>query len=93
LDGSRDVIFQTIEFEGIHGKDFSNRAIPPNRGLLLYRCEIDGLISYYNMLNKKGLDIYQELQAIIIEPYGSVNCFSLKSPNGVLWEFFEKTKS
>ncbi len=89
LDGTRDVMFQACEFEGLEGKDFSDLAIPPNRGLLLYRCEVENVHNYYNSLIGKGLNIHQPLQEINIEPYGKVNCFALKSPDGVWWEFLE----
>ncbi len=90
LDGSRDVIFQACEFEGITGKDFTKLAIPPNRGFLMYRCEIEEIEAYYKKLLEKGIKMYKELQKIIIQPYGNVQCFAIKSPNGVIWEFLEK---
>ena len=90
LDGSRDVMFQACEFEGITGKDFSNKAIPPNRGLLLYRCDVNNLQAYYKSLLEKGVEIHQPIKQITIAPYGQVQCFALKSPDGVWWEFLEK---
>ncbi len=90
LDGARDVMFQVCEFDGITGKDFTQTAMPPNRGLLLYRCEVEGIEAYYKSLLKADIEIHQELQNLTIEPYGNVLCFSIKSPNGVLWEFLER---
>lgn len=90
LDGERDVIFQAIEFGGLTGKDFSARSIPPNKGLLLYRCEVEGIEAYYHSLGEKKIPIHQPLQEILIEPYGKVNSFAVISPNGVWWEFLEK---
>ncbi|QLG45023.1 VOC family protein [Costertonia aggregata] len=89
LDGTRDVMFQACEFEGVTGKNFSSLAIPPNRGLLMYRCEVENVSEYYDALVKKEVVIEQQLQEITIEPYGKVNCFSLRSPDGVWWEFLE----
>lgn len=89
LDGTRDVMFQACEFEGVNGKDFSNLAVPPNRGLLLYRCEVENVQTYYDSLLEKGVQMQQPIQKIIIEPYGKVNCFALLSPDGVWWEFLE----
>lgn len=89
LDGTRDVMFQTCEFEGVVGKDFSSLAVPPNRGLLLYRCAVENVNEYYDSLQEKGIEMHQPLQEIIIEPYGKVNCFALLSPDGVWWEFLE----
>ncbi|TMM58618.1 VOC family protein [Maribacter algarum] len=89
LDGTRDVMFQACEFEGVTGKDFSSLAIPPNRGLLMYRCEVENVEAYYDSLLEKGIQMHQPLQEITIEPYGKVNCFALLSPDGVWWEFLE----
>lgn len=89
LDGSRDVMFQTCEFEGVKGKNFSSLAVPPNRGLLLYRCEVEDVKDYYNTLVEKGIEMHQPLSEIYIEPYGKVHCFALLSPDGVWWEFLE----
>ncbi|MDB4293045.1 VOC family protein [Maribacter sp.] len=93
LDGSRDVMFQACEFEGIDGKDFTDLAIPPNRGLLLYRCEVENVKAYYKTLLEKGIQMQQPLQEIIIAPYGKINCFALRSPDGVWWEFLELNSS
>ncbi len=90
LDSSRDVVFQTIEFEGVEGKDFSQDAIPPNRGLLLYRCRVKYLEEYFKAIVSKDVTINQSINELSIEPYGRVNCFSIISPDGVLWEFFEE---
>ncbi|WP_350284578.1 VOC family protein [uncultured Croceitalea sp.] len=89
LDGTRDVMFQTCEFEGVVGRDFSDFAVPPNRGFLLYRCEVENVKGYYQSLLKKGVRMHQPLQELTIEPYGKVKCFALLSPNGVWWEFLE----
>ena len=89
-DGSRDVMFQACEFEGVEGKDFSKKAIPPNRGLLLYRCEVDNLVDYYNWVKANGVVIHKPLQELTIAPYGMVTCFAILSPDGVWWEFLER---
>lgn len=90
LDGTRDVVFQAVEFDGVDGKDFSKEAIAPNRGLLLYRCRVKNLSAYYDFLLSNQVQITKPITELKIEPYGSVNCFSITSPDGVLWEFFEK---
>lgn len=91
LDGTRDVMFQAVEFEGVTGKDFSSLAIPPNRGLLLYRCMVENVQEYYDALLEKRIQMHRSLQEITIEPYGKVSCFALLSPDGVWWEFLEIT--
>lgn len=90
LDGTRDVVFQTIEFEGVEGKDFSAEAKAPNRGLLLYRCRVDNLREYCDFLKSNEVEIASPISTLRIEPYGLANCFSITSPDGVIWEFFEE---
>jgi len=91
LDGTRDVIFQIIDFDGITGNDYTALAIPPNIGWLLYRCSVSGLHDYYQAVRDRGGLISKELQLLDIAPYGQVSCFSIVDPNGVIWEFFEET--
>lgn len=89
LDGMRDVVFQTIEFEGLEGKDFSHLAVPPHRGLLLYRCRVENVEAYSESLRGKGVPIHRPLSQLEIAPYGKVKAFVVISPDGVWWEFFE----
>ena len=91
LDGNRDTIFQIIQFHGVEGKDHTENAIPPNRGLLMYRCEIGGLNSFYERLESVGVEIEGAITKLDIKPYGSVSCFAIRCPDGVRWEFFEKS--
>ncbi len=90
LDGTRDVMFQTCEFNGVVGKDFSAMAVPPNRGLLMYRCEVEDIKSYYEWIQGNGVQIHKELQQLEIAPYGKVPCFAVLGPDGVWWEFLER---
>ena len=84
-----DIDFQIVEFDGVTGKDFSSKAVPPNRGFLLYRVELKGLDDYLRQLKEKGCAIYKEKTKLHINPYGPVTCFSVRSPGGAIWEFFE----
>jgi len=89
IHGGADNDFQIVAFDGIEGKDFSKNAIAPHRGFLLYRVEVVGLREYHNSITKHGDYIHQNISHLTIEPYGEVDLFSVRSPNGVIWEFFE----
>lgn len=89
IDGTRDCIFQVIKFKDVTGKDFADRAIAPNRGLLAYRVEINNIVQYHAALNEKSAAAVNEMKTLRIEPYGEVTCFTLTDPNAVIWEFFE----
>lgn len=90
IHGGKDVDFQIVEFEGLTGKDFSSKAIPPNRGFLMYRVELQGIHAYSRNLEQKGVSIHKQLCVCEIKPYGKVCTFSVLSPDGAWFEFFEK---
>ncbi len=89
FDGDRDVVFQIVEFDGVEGKNFSERSRPPNRGFFSYRVLVSGISAYYTRVKERGAVLYAELNRLSISPYGKVKCFSILSPNGVIWEFIE----
>lgn len=89
IHGGKDTDFQIVEFNGVTGKDFSATAIPPNRGFLLYRVEVNGLMAYQDFIIKNQVDIHRQMSTKQIEPYGQVDSFSVLSPDGAWFEFFE----
>lgn len=89
IHGGTDVDFQIVEFDGVTGKDFSEKAKPPNKGFLMYRVEVNGLDSYLKHITQNGCEINTPINKQMIEPYGEVNIFSVVSPNGAWFEFFE----
>jgi len=89
FEGTRDVAFQIIEFDGISGKDFAAKAKPPNRGFLLYRVEVENLTAYFQHLNLHNVLINNPIQKIDLSPYGLCHAFSVISPNGVWFTFYE----
>ena len=93
IHGGKDTDFQIVEFDGVSGKDFSDRAMPPHRGFVLYRVEVENIAEYYREIQMKGGKIHNQMTEMQVEPYGNVQCFSVKSPNGVLWEFFESKEA
>lgn len=89
FDGTRDTFFQVVEFEGVTGKDFTDKALPPNRGFMTYRVGVSGIQAYYKRLLDKGTPIYRPLQKMTLPPYGEVEAFAVRSPDGVWFTFLE----
>jgi len=89
FDGERDVAFQTIEFEGVYGKDHSAKAKPPNRGFLLYRVEVKNIENYYQQIKDNKVLIIRDLREVKISPYGQCNAFAVASPDHVWFTFYE----
>jgi|GEM_PF-1118939 len=90
IHGGTDVDFQIVEFEGVTGKDFSSKAVPPNKGFMLYRVEVTGIDSYYEYVTNNGVVVCRDLEDVVIEPYGRVSIFCVNSPDRALFEFFER---
>jgi len=93
IHGDTDIDFQIVEFDGVTGKDFREKAKPPNKGFLMYRVEVINLNSYLEFITKNGCEIHNPITQQKIEPYGDVNLFSIISPDGAWFEFFEIIKN
>lgn len=91
IHGGTDVDFQIVEFDGVSGKNYSEKAIPPNKGFLLYRVELENIEDYYSFVTSNGCVINTEITRQRIEPYGEVKIFSVISPDGAWFEFFERS--
>lgn len=89
IHGGTDVDFQIIEFDGVSGKNHTPKAKPPNKGFLMYRVEVKNVTKYLEYVKGNGCDIHNPLTKQKIEPYGEVNLFSVLSPDGAWFEFFE----
>lgn len=87
--GTRETIIEVFQFEGLHGEDRSARAVPPNRGLLMYRFPVKGIDEYFAHVSARTL-VTTTLSKIDILPYGLVKAFAVCSPDGVWFEFFEE---
>ncbi len=71
------------------GRDFSALAVPPNLGVLLVRFPCTGLMDYARALKAGGVPLVVGPIEIPIEPYGRVNLFAVRSPDGSWVEFYE----
>ena len=89
-DGTRDTMCECIEIKGLTGNDFSNRCAPPNRGILSYRIEVEGIESYLNFLKNKGVTTDTPLSIQVWNGIGTVKTFNVVSPDGAWVTFFEK---
>ena len=87
---SRDALLDLVMLEGIKGEDFSALAVPPNRGILLYRFPVMDIETYAQLLKNNGVTFKISLQTVDIQPIGQVKQFAVQSPDGVWIEFWEK---
>jgi catechol 2,3-dioxygenase-like lactoylglutathione lyase family enzyme len=88
-DGTRDTMCESIETRGLLGNDYSSRCVPPNRGILSYRIEVEDITDYRNFVIKNGAAA-TPLSILTIHGIGKVQMFRAVSPDGAWVEFFEK---
>ena len=86
-DGGSIEIFK---FDGVSGKDYSDRAIPPNLGVLMYRVHVPDLEGYAERIAANGVLPIKSLTSYQIAPYGSVKSMIIKAPSGAWIEMFEQ---
>jgi catechol 2,3-dioxygenase-like lactoylglutathione lyase family enzyme len=86
-DGGTIEIFA---FEGIRGKDFSDRAQPPNLGILAYRIHVRDLDSYAAQIAARGVTLARPIQRATVAPYGEVKIMVVRAPGGAWLEFFQQ---
>ena len=89
-DGGSVEIFK---FEGITGKDFADRAHPPNLGVLSYRIHVPGLAAYAKAIAARGVTPKIPLTELKVAPYGTVRQMVVVAPSGAWLEFFEQEKA
>jgi catechol 2,3-dioxygenase-like lactoylglutathione lyase family enzyme len=90
---SKDADGGTIEifnFEGITGRDFSDRAHPPNLGILTYRIHVRDLDAYAAEITARGVVLHRPIVRAILAPYGAVKMMVVRAPSGAWLEFFQQ---
>jgi catechol 2,3-dioxygenase-like lactoylglutathione lyase family enzyme len=86
-DGGTIEIFN---FEGVTGRDFSDRAQPPNLGILTYRVHVPGLTAYARQIAARGVTPHRPMTEAVIAPYGKVRIVVVRAPSGAWIELFEQ---
>ncbi len=80
---------EVMAFPGIVGSDFSERAVPPNIGILMLRFPVTDLEARLKAVRAAGIPLWSEPRDLEIPPYGKVRAFAVRSPDGNLAEIFE----
>lgn len=88
--GDRNGSLQILKTEGMTGVDFSDRAEPPNLGILTMRVPVYDVDALAARAKTKGYPIHTPITQLTLPPYGPVKMMALKAPNGARIEFFEQ---
>jgi predicted enzyme related to lactoylglutathione lyase len=86
-DGGSIEIFK---FTGASGADFSDRAHPPNLGVLMYRVHVPNLEAYVEEIEAKGVEFARPMKTLPVALYGQVKSAIVKAPSGAWIELFEQ---
>jgi catechol 2,3-dioxygenase-like lactoylglutathione lyase family enzyme len=86
-DGGTVEIFN---FEGLKGRDFSERAQPPNFGILAYRIHVRDLDAYAAAITARGVVLHRPIARAVLAPYGAVKLMVVRAPSGAWLEFFQQ---
>jgi hypothetical protein len=83
---------ELIEWEGFEGRDLSSRAVAPNLGNLMLRWPVADAAAKAKAIAAKGVEIYRPLTTAHVAPYGKLATFSIRTPDGVIYELFSLVK-
>ena len=82
---------ELIENVDMHGRDFSAHCVAPNVGLLCQRFRVADAEQYAADIVARDFALYTEPVSNEIAPLGPVKAFTIRTPDGAILEFFERT--
>jgi catechol 2,3-dioxygenase-like lactoylglutathione lyase family enzyme len=80
---------EILAYEGLDGRDFSDRAAPPNLGLMLARFPVANIEHALLRLRAAGVDTLPP-RDVEIAPYGRVRMMPVRAPHGAWLELYER---
>jgi len=81
---------EIFHFQGVTGIDFSQRAHPPNLGVLMYTVHVAGLCDYLGELAARGVTPARGPVGFRLEPYGNVLGAVVVAPDGAWMQFIDQ---
>ncbi|MSO96697.1 MAG: hypothetical protein EXR11_00545 [Rhodospirillaceae bacterium] len=83
---------ELIEWHGFEGCNLAERAIVPNLGHLMLRWPVTDAAAKVKAVAAKGAEIFRPLATVNVAPYGKLAVFSIRTPDGVIYEMFSPAK-
>jgi len=87
--GTNNGAVELIEMSELTGRDFTEDCVAPNLGYLALRFPVDDLDAYAKEITEIGVELYSGISDVNIAPYGETRCFSIRTPDGAILEFYE----
>lgn len=79
---------ELMEFAGLSGRDLSERASPPNLGIVSVRYPVADLAASKAIIEAAGGVIWRGPMVLELPPYGTVEMLALRAPDGAIVELF-----
>jgi hypothetical protein len=83
---------ELVEFMDLKGEDYATNCKAPNFGILSIKFPVASAKLAKQELIERGLSDNPEISKITIAPYGEMNIFSIKTPDGANIEFYSSEK-
>ncbi len=80
---------EAVQLVGMEGRDLSERAVPPNYGLVALRFPVTSVALVAERLKQQAWPPAVAPTEIPLPPYGKVRILAVRSPDGAWLEFFE----
>lgn len=87
-EGINDGSIELIQCAGIRARDFAEHAVAPNIGLLSLRFPVPDADALAAEITQRGWPLYTPPAPLEIAPYGLTDCFSVRTPDGAILEFY-----
>jgi hypothetical protein len=75
------------------GYDYASRCVAPNLGILCGRYVVPDAAAYAATLRSRGVTPYTEPTRVDVAPYGVLDLFSVRTPDGAILEFYSPAKA
>ena len=87
-DGTNDGSLEPISMPELDGRDCSDHCVAPNLGWLSYRMPVAAAAAYASELRQRKVELYAPLRRLRVAPYGELDVFSVRTPDGATIEFY-----
>jgi len=77
-----------IEFMDLKGRDYSDRCLPPNLGILSIRYPVADAATAARLIKDRGGALLFNPEPITVAPHGEQSSLAIQSPDGAMIEFF-----
>ena len=80
---------ELIQWEGLEGRDLTERARPPNLGHMALRWAVTDVKASAKRIADAGYALFADIQPVTLHPYGTVQLCSVRTPDGVVYDLFQ----